>query len=156
MGGTIAYEVARKLASKGGVIKKLIMIYSGISLDDQHTYSNNGKDYRDVFKRKLEQSLANSGITDREKQEIVRNLEEDTNALDDYHPGSYKGEIVLIKPLEVCEKERNYKLDYNGWNLFVIGEIKKYEVLGNHNSMVELSSQEIAEIINSEIKGGSQ
>lgn len=156
MGGTIAYEVARKLTSKGGVIKKLIMIDSGISLDDQHTYSNNGKDYRDVFKRQLEQSLANSGITDREKREIVRNLEEDTKALDDYHPGSYKGEIVLIKPLEVCEKERNYKLDYNGWNLFVIGKIKKYEVSGNHNSMIELSSQEIAEIINSEIKGGSR
>ncbi len=152
LGGTIAYEVARKLKEKGINIEKLILIDSGVTLDDQLTFSNNGKDFRDTFEYEYKKSLLNSGLCNNEIEMILENLKRDTLILDDYRPKNYDGNVVLIKPTYISEKERNYNLEFNGWNFFVTGDIKKYEVQGDHTSMMTISSKEIAVIINNELE----
>lgn len=149
LGATIAYEVACRLQEKNVTLRELFLIdpgfnISGISARDD-TQVDDYKNIVTIFQSNLEQ------VKEEDRkilQQTRTSLSEASSMINQYQPKSYNGEIVLLKPAEITEKERNYGLKYNGLDNFVLGNIRVFQVPGNHLTMMTNHSNIIADILN--------
>ncbi|WP_375332154.1 non-ribosomal peptide synthetase [Candidatus Tisiphia endosymbiont of Temnostethus pusillus] len=146
LGGTLAYEVACQLQRLGHQLSSLFLIDPGFNL--KH-FGINGK-YESFSQKQIEsimhKNLKSTNLNSKILQEMMNNLYSDAELINKYTPKRYEGSVVLIKPNNVRINERNYGLANNGLEYLVVGKIHKYQVPGNHISMMADNVRYITEI----------
>ncbi len=148
-GGTVAFELASQLKKSGDAVQNLFLVDPGFNLE---SYTGRFYDSKlsessvlSIFKKQIKNSM----ISDAEVEAIYRRMYKDALLIKTYQPNFYESDVILIKPKEINQNERNYQLKYNGLDFFVKKEIYLHSLPGNHITMLTDYPQEFAELINS-------
>jgi acyl carrier protein len=132
-GATVTYAVATQIQQTGEKIHSLTLVDPGFNTSDYDDRVTK-KDLVEIMNKLLIQG----GINPEMEIDISDKMFEANRLVKHYEPGSYYGDILLIKPELVSDFERNYGKKYNGMENFVKGNIiLGKRIPGNHMTMMK-------------------
>ena len=127
-GATVAYEIANQLIRAGKKIEFLGLFDGWVSYP------------REIIKDNSLTVLKTDFISDKkiskERKKSLLGLEQHRKVLlTNYHLPFLDVNATIFKAKEIWEIFEKMDDDYNGWGLYIRGNIKVYKVTGNHETM---------------------
>ena len=152
MGGTIAYEMGYRLQQLGHKVKFIAMF------DSWAVFSSAFKNetiFRNEMLQQIDDYRDDVSLASQELQTtLIDAFWSLMNLLTDYEPRKTELTIHLYKAKELNQiHATNENLSDNGWQKFSSGDIKIYNITGNHNSIhYDAGAEEIASYLNEELQ----
>ncbi|HEY1683500.1 MAG TPA: alpha/beta fold hydrolase [Tepidisphaeraceae bacterium] len=165
-GGLVAYEMARQLQLRHLQVRSLILLDSFLpsAVRPRNPLARLGiharRAWRHGFGAKAvrmfekDASFANGAATQEYRSLRPNGAEIDRltrRAFDTYRPGTYKGDLIFIHPMEISEWLEFCIVDPSGgWRSTALGNIRNIPTPGNHLSMLhKLHIDDLARILDS-------